>query len=588
MTINVGGASASVGTPAIPPNRETAIRLTYRHPLPAVPTDLSYIVTPSVSPYQRSDGLIAITGWDDHWLIVGEDGQCHVIRKQDLSTFRADREPNWTTSEPWNVGMATKVAGFSLTNDSPNAFFVGVARETWTYTDTAINVTKTTGYAIIMGTGDYDGAKYRPPTLFFYREGQAAAQSLTTMLDAQGIMGADYTAPECLSGATRVAVDTFYLFGSGANQSTNAAPSRPTFGKLVLTLNGAKTETAGTAVSSLTWTSYLSVLQGVMPAGETIVNVPAAGGLTGNTLHVMCVTQDAGSVLRSRLVQFDVSALTATLDARTDVLSNIIFPISNSNMRTDQAARIARGSGGVIFSVGKGGGLVASYYMKDTDTKWRSISNQITRCLGANGMGVACIAWDGSKSRWVVAGGGGAAALAGWLDADCKQGHPFTAALPVACRWPGDGIRSAKGIYADSQGAVLVGVRQLIMLIPSNSVESSPTRVLWGLRVTPTVVNDQVNVSEGEALIFQWNAPSKRVYFPGGTLGGFTSVGGVTYTLVLTSTGVIQRPGSGLASGTDFPEPALALQVVLANITRAASAVPVTTGEIDQATYRDM
>jgi len=560
----------------VPQTRETPTRQAYRSGKPAGVLDLSSILTPSVAPYDRSDTTNAAVGFDRSWLVVGEDGQHHVISKEDFSTYRADREPDWTAASPWNVQMVSKVSGYVNGTDSPNAFMRATAAETWTYADPGISVNVTTGYAVSVGSGDLLSGAYRPPFVTFWREGAPAAQSLTSMLDTAGIMGGDYTSPRCLMDVARVAADTFYLSGAGGNQSTNPVTSRPTFGRMVLTLTGGtKTQTGITGVSSLTWTDYLPTLQAAMPAGETIINVPAiADKLSGTTLFVMVVTQDGSAVLRARLVLFDNTAHTAALDALLNASSGAaIWPITPYASTVIQAATITVGTSGILFLI-VGASLTFCFYRATAETTWRSVINQANRAIGTTGVNGAM--WDAARSRFVITGSTGA----GWLDASAKQGHPYTDVLPINKRWPTDGVRTTLPGCADAAGTLVVGARQLAVLIPTVGV-TNPTRVLWGLRVIPTGNINEVAISEGEALIYN----GTRVYFAGGTVAGL-STATYPYTIVLTAAAAVSRPGNSFACGADYPEPALYNQAILANVTPTVTNAIRLTAEIT-ATYRD-
>jgi hypothetical protein len=97
-----------------------------------------------------------------------------------------------------------------------------------------------------------------------------------------------------------------------------------------------------------------------------------------------------------------------------------------------------------------------------------------------------------------------------------------------------------------------------------------------------------VTVSEGEAEFYQSDGTTVRKYYAGGTLGSITGGGsGVTRLVVLTSAAVLQQPGLGFLAGVDYPDSALWNQVVLASVTRTVAGVVITTGEIDQTTFRD-
>jgi len=481
---------------AIPATRETEARFAGRAPMPAGPVDLSYLMTKAPEPYGRIDGHTSVIGFDSWWLIGGEDGVIHALNKHDLSVVRVDREPDWTLSNPYQVALTSKADPSGV--DSPNTFLRCSARETWTYAH-PLSFNITTGYAIIVGSGDLSDTPgvYRPPSVFFWREGAEAAQSLTAMLNTAGIMGGVTSSPRCLMGVARTAADTFFLCGSGWNQSTNPVASRATFGRMVLTLNGAKTETGATAVSSLTWTDYLSNLQTAMPSGETIVNVPAvADQLLAGVLYVMVITQDGSSVLRARLVQFTVATATAALDALNDALSGSAkFPITPAAGVTSQVASICVGATGILWSLNGSGGTLVAGFRATADTVWRTATSQVWRALGLNGMGVGHITYDTVRSRFVVAGGFESTGVVGLLDSLCKQGRPLTTALPAPRRYGANTIRGAQSVWTDAQGTTVVGDRQLVLHVPQNSTEARPTRVLWGLRVTPHADADTVTVS---------------------------------------------------------------------------------------------
>src|SRR5690606_34250635 len=109
----------------------------------------------------------------------------------------------------WHTAISAHTSDSEV---SPNTFLRGCARETWTYSDPGVAATVTTGYAIAVGTGDKNGATYRSPSVFFWRDGESSIQSLTTMLKNAGIMGGSYATPRCLMGASRAEEDAFYLF----------------------------------------------------------------------------------------------------------------------------------------------------------------------------------------------------------------------------------------------------------------------------------------------------------------------------------------------------------------------------------------
>lgn len=568
----------------IPATRETAARMAGRAPLPCGPTDLSSLMSPAPEPYGRWDGNTAVIGFDSWWLITGEDGVMNAVSKHDLATMRVDREPDWTSDTPWTVGLETKAAPDGY--DSPNAFLQGSAREAWTYAH-ILGGTVTTGYAIVVGSGDLASpGVYRSPTVMFWREGASAAQSITHMLDVAGIMGGSYTTPRCLQGVARTATDTFFLCGSGYNQSTNPADSRPTFGKMVLTLNGSKTATGATAVSSLTWTDNLADLQAAMPGGETIVNVPAvANKLVSGVLYVTVITEDGSDVLRARLVQFTVATETAVLDDLDDSGTEAAkFPVTPQNSVTTQVASICVSPTGILWTVAGASGLSYAGFRANAESVWHDAQNQIWRALGDNGLTAYGIAYDGTKERFVVAGGSQATANVGWLDELCKQGRPYSRAFPIPYRYQADDTRCARGVWADDQGTMVAGDRQMAMFLPSNSVEEPPTRVLWGLRVTPHADADTVTVSAGEAYIYQADGTIARVYSPGGNVAG---IGGLERCLVLTTSGVLQVPGIGFPAGLDYPDTALRNQCVLATIVRETGGAVIEPEEIDQTTFRD-
>jgi hypothetical protein len=585
IPLNLSGALAL----AIPATRETAARMAGRAPLPCGPVDFSSLLTDAPDPYGRWDGNSSVIGFDSSWLIPGEDCVMQVIDKQDLSTMRVDREPDWTQASPWSVSIITKCAPGG--HDSPNAFLQGSAREPWDYVDPGTGKNVTTGYAIVVGSGDLASpGVYRSPSVFFWREGASAAISLTNMLDVAGIMGGVYSSPRCLQQVARTSAETFYLCGSGNNQSTNPASSRATFGKMVLTLTGSKTQTGVTGVTSLTWTDYLATLQAAMPVGETIVNVPAvANQLLAGVLYVMVVTEDGGGVLRARLVQFTVATNAVALDALNDAgTGNPKFPLTPFNDPETQSANICVSPTGILWTLIGVSGVIYAGFRANAETVWHDAQTQIWRALGLNGTSPYSLSYDATRARFVVAGGTQGEANVGWLDSLCKQGHPYSRAFPAPMRYAQDDVRCARGVWTDAQGTIVIGDRQLAMFIPENSVEPSPNRVLWGLRVTPNVAVDTVTVSEGEAEFYQSDGTTVRKYYAGGTLGSITGGGsGVTRLVVLTSAAVLQQPGLGFLAGVDYPDSALWNQVVLASVTRTVAGVVITTGEIDQTTFRD-
>lgn len=566
-----------------------------QHPIIKYPMNLSPSLTPSVSPYDRLDGLSAITGWDNSWVVAGEDGQIHVINKDELSTIRADREPNWGQVNPWTVEMSSKVVDCDLaTYDSRNTWFRGIAKESWTYVKT---ITKTTGYAIIVGSGDatYTGSGiFRTPTVFFYREGASAAQSLTKKLDEAGIMGEDRTTPRNLNGVIRTAEDEFFICGAGQNASTSGITSRATFGKIVLTLNSAKSETGATAVTSLTWTDYLSVLQALVPEGETIVNVVTMGGQITNVFYVIVVTKDGSNVKRSRLLTFDRDANTgALIDAKDIVLNTSIFPQINTMTYDDiQNASIIKSTAGIIFTHMMGSNNFMAFYKADTenDTQWHNIVLQIKRGLGKDGCFPREISWDSVGNQFIVAGNAGnTACLAGVLDADCKQGRPLTEVFPTPLRWAQDISASLFNCYSDNKGTLFCGSRQMLIFIPHGSLEPKPARILWGLRVTPTSNINEVAISEGEVEWYSAGGAKSRTYYAGGTFNGLTN-GSATApkTLVIKKAdNTVGLTGNGWKSGTTYPEPAMLDHIILATIARSPGSV-VAPSEIDQTTFRDM
>lgn len=543
--------------------------------LPTEPMNLGYSLTPAPTPYEFTDQVSSVIGFDKTWMLFGEDGQCHSISKQGLVVGRGERAADWTLANPWFTAISAHVGDSEV---SPNTFLARCARETWTYPDPGVAATVTTGYAVAVGTGDKNGAVYRSPTVFFWRDGQAKVQSLATMLKEAGIMGGIFSTPRCLMGASRVDVDSFYLHGSGKNQSTNPDPSRPTFGLMVLTLNSAKTQTGATGVTSLTWLDCLPNLQAVMPAGETIVNVPAvADKLVSGILYVIVVTKDGGGVRRMRMVEFDHAAKTANLNAQTNKSTGAaIFPITPPATDTTQVGSISVGANGILWTFSAASSSVA-YYRAFAESQWRPVTNQVFRAIGLNGLGIEEAKWDASRSRFVVitnSSTGGA----GWLDADCKQGYPYTSALPAKPRLATHSC-NPRGAWADAAGVMIVGASQMAMFIPPRA--AFPTRVLWGCRITPTANNNEVSVSEGEVEIYDSLGNKKRVYVAPATLGAL-SASGFTYAIVATSAGAIQRPGNGFASGTDYPEPALANQCLLGQVARTATGAPITTAEISQ------
>lgn len=570
-------------------------RPAYKSPNPylSVPMNISSIITPSVFNYKRSDGLSAITGWDTEWLVVGEDGQCHIINKHELSAHRVDREPNWELDNPWDVEMAQKVVGYTDNLDSRNTWFRSVAKEEWNYADVGTKEQIRTGYAVTVGTGDETatGSKiFRPPTVYFYREGTKAAQSLTKMLSDQGIMNGDLTKPRNFSKVIRTALDEYFICGSGYNGSTSGVISKATFGKMVLTLNTAKTEKGANSVTSLVWTDYLSVLQSVLPEGELIINIPTIGGQTGDTFYVCVITKDGSNVKRTRLLTFNRSTNVATLVNAIDILSTTaIFPKTNTVADEGQIAFISKGANGVLFSfvTGTGSGQFVSYYKKDTETEsqWHNVSNQIKRALGINGAMPYEASWDSSKSRFIVVGNFGSNACSGVLDADCKQGYPLTEMLPITKRWQNGIGSSVFGVFADLHGVLFCGGRQMLTFIPTKNSEQRPSRVIWGLRVKATQNINEVSISEGEAEFYSAGGEKKRVYYAGGTVASYT-LSGVTLNLVVKSDGTVGRTG-GITSGLTYPEPATLNEIILATITHTAGTV-INPANIDQTTFRDI
>jgi len=573
----------------------------------STPILLRGILTDAQAPYWFTDAINNIASVGDYYIVIGEDVQIHVIHKVRWSAARADRKTDWTTTQTsqWNTEAPAWLLNGDATVDSRNAMLHAIAAERWNYADytNPAGVTET-GYVLIGGTGDRDavGQPNRSPTLIFVRLPTDAGaiprgQSLTRELRDAGFMNGDTTTQRNLFRLHRAALNTFYASGAGYN-GVNSAPTdpvRPTFGKIVLSLNGAQD-----TVSSLAWTDYTAALQALMPGGETIINVPAVGDHTTGKLLVLVVTKSGASApytYKWRAVLWDIAANTGSIPVLQNIVSNAdIFPFPvTAGQNIAEAAHnggVVRSASGTLIWFNQDYGSAASnvFFRSDTDTadKLRDVSFTARRALGhPNGI-VFQIRWDAASLRYVVCGNFGTSiTLAGQMDALCKSGKVLTSFFPIRGARANDGSATVRTIFGDFTGVLVGGTRQLLVHVPIENTELPPMRVLWGLRVTPGVA-DAVNVSEGEALFYRAGAVGrtapKRVYFAGGTLAVGAALT-LKYTIVLKSDGTIGRLG-GFNAGLDYPEPTFADQCILANFGPRAINV-ATSSEIDMVTFRD-